>query len=428
MNAENAPLLITGVGTGRARTDITEAILYSIRRHGAGRVVFLCSAKTWEETLPVILEQLAWPQDRYHVDVCENEDDVQGLFLRWNRQWNEWISDCPDRRVIVDFTSGTKPMSAAAVLLAAARGADTLSYVVGERDAGGRVERSTGVFSLCPDLIVAHRQLRLAAEHFNAGSYAAARDIAAGYQRIEMTPDDHLRSVALSLAMVAGAYEAWDRFDYKQAAHQFKQSVRYWDQWPWIEGPGRLADNMELVVRARDTAKPDQFDAPLAADLLANADRCLERSKCDDAVCRLYRACELLAQIRLLRQHDHKTGAIDPSRLPAGIRESYDERLRRDGGHKIKLAMAEAYGLLDELGDDLGKEFRRRYGTWEKRGELHALLEFRNQSLLAHGTVSVRQEKARNLREHVLKLAEVTDAEIVEKWYTKAQSVRFGSL
>jgi len=425
METAGEVVVVATVGTGRDRRDIAKAIAFSIDRHKAERAVFLCSGKTRDETVPCILEILGWPSDRYRVDVCANEDDVQDLFVEWNQRWDDWFGRWPDAEAVVDFTTGTKPMSAAAVLLALARNARAVSYVVGERDTTGRVTRSTDVRSISPNQVVAHRELRRAVEHFHAGNYAAARDIAAPYRKIDCVSDEQLRAIALSVHSIADAYEAWDRFDYKAAAHALRQSERNWTRWTWVEDTSRLKGNKALVKDICENSKPNQPTPALAADLLANADRCMKRSDWDDAVARLYRACEMLAQLRLWHTHKQKTGDVDPSRLPESIRAAYTDRKGHAEDGKCKVGLFEAYELLERLGDDLGTEFVKRYRVGDKPGELKNLLGVRNNSLLAHGTAPISGKNAQRLWTQLKELAAVADPAILNEWFPKCALIRF---
>lgn len=419
-------VLIITVGTGRSRADIAEAIVYSVNQHSPAFVVFLCSKKTEQETLPLVLEKLGWDEGRYRVEVCGDEEDVQRLFIEWNQRWPEWVAGRDDHRVVVDFTSGTKAMSAAAVLLAVARGASTLSYVTGPRDETGRVQRSEGTKTISPHLITAHRQLRVAVEHFHAGSYAAARDIAGDYLRIAALPHDGLREVARSLHFTSAAYEAWDRFDYATAGKHLRESARYWPSWTWVETSEQLAANQELIRQAQlCTRGAEALGTPLCADLLANCRRCFRREAWDDAVARLYRACEMVAQLKLWRDHQVKTGDLDPSKLSPHVCAGYADRRNAAPGGKLKLGLGESYELLEKLDDPVGREYVARGGGFTKKGELQSLLQVRNESLLAHGVVPIRREKAEGLREHVLALARIVDPTGFDPWLAKAEPIRF---
>ncbi len=427
MNEKKPCSIICTVGTGRDREDIAKAILFSIQHHAADRAVFLCSQKTRDETLPHILDGWTDAENRYVVDICPDPDDVQALFIRWNERWSNWVPADVDGRVIVDFTSGTKPMSAAAFALAVARGADTVSYVTGPRDSTGRVSESKTVQALAPMLIVAHRQLCQAVDHFHAGSYAAAAGLAAPLRKAEALPDERLRAIAESVYGVAAAYEAWDRFDWKAARNAVWHKHGRFERttWPWLDSVEQLRENGELIRAAEDVRRSQVYRAEMVADLLGNVKRCLDRHDWDDALARLYRACEMLAQLKLLRDHDLRTGDVDVEKLPESVRPQYQKRKDSSPIARVKLGLEQAYTLLEELGDPLGAEFRKVYGDLSRPGPLRAALTARNDSLLAHGIQPIPQQKAEQLYEHVLALARQTDPAILDEWLPKATPVRF---
>ncbi len=110
----------------------------------------------------------------------------------------------------------------------------------------------------------------------------------------------------------------------------------------------------------------------MVVDLINNARRQIEEGKYDDALARLYRACEMLAQLRLLQK---------------GINSS-DVDLNNDKvPKKSKGWLAKSYQLLDEMGDELGQ----RYTSDRK---LQAILNERNYSILAHGCKPIPKETA----------------------------------
>lgn len=414
-------ILVATVGTGRGGHDIASAIALSARQNQAGKVLLLSSPNSSAQTVGLIRQRIDDLEIREHVSTAGQENDVQELLMNWSHHWDEWLGDWVPARIVVDFTSGTKPMSAAAFALAISRQADAVSYVVGPRDTTGRATESTEAVSFAPELVLAHRQLRMAAEHFNAGSYAAARDVAEQYLKLADMPDDKLREQARGVHYIAAAYEAWDRFDWKHAAHNFRQVEREWPGWTWVDSPEQLAANYELVRTVEADRKGSRYSTAMLADLLGNIDRCCARSDWDDAVARLYRACELTAQKVLFDAYGQASGNIAPEKLPSGLQQEYRER-KPDGG-PLKLGLKSAYRLLDELGDRLGSEFYSRYGR-DKPGPLCALLARRNDSLLAHGIQPIDADKARDLRVEVKSLAEIACGQELTQRLDQTRTVR----
>ena len=128
--------------------------------------------------------------------------------------------------------------------------------------------------------------------------------------------------------------------------------------------------------------KPDRL-----ADLANNAERRTREGKFDDAVGRLYRLTEMLAQYELRMQHKMDTGDVPLKRfseLP-DLASKLEKRRANDG--KIKVGLQDAYEMLAALGSELGRQFR-------EAGKLSKLLAARNQSILAHGHVPIERQQA----------------------------------
>lgn len=430
-----ARVLVLTVGTGRNRQDIADALCFSIQRNNADAAVFLCSAQTARQTLPLItsrLRDLGWAEHRWRTDTCQwpdpghtspcpPEEHIEALYRWWLRRWPQLLADWEGADVIVDFTSGTKAMSAAAPLVGLRNGVAALSYVVGPRDPGGRVTRSENVITFRPSIIYAHRDLARALDYFHAGDYAAARDLAKGCDHDDWAPaEPDLREYARCLHRLADLMDHWDRFDYKQAAHLARQTQRYWPQWQrWLDPPGWLETAHEIIKHVRDSIHREEprYTPQLLADLIGNARRCLHRKKWDDAVVRLYRACEMIGQYYLQTHHDLNTSDLDVPGLPEHLRPKYEPRRRRG---KVTLGLEETFHLIEELDpqSNLTSEFRERFGDvrTDKRGKLFSLLQQRNNSILGHGLYPIKPERSLELYEQVKALARAADPDIIDTW------------
>ncbi|MDI6793613.1 MAG: TIGR02710 family CRISPR-associated CARF protein, partial [bacterium] len=155
---------------------------------------------------------------------------------------------------------------------------------------------------------------------------------------------------------------------------------------------------------------PDKYSEEQLADLFANAARRAEEGKFDDAVARLYRAVELLAQFFLARK-GIDAGDIDLESLPLNLREKYSQM--KDPKGKIKIAQERGYILLEEMGEELGQAFLE-----SKR--LRNALKSRNDSILAHGLTPISSDDYQKLAEEVTKLAFVF-LPALEKLKTEAE-------
>ncbi|MGQ9779365.1 MAG: TIGR02710 family CRISPR-associated CARF protein [Bacillota bacterium] len=164
--------------------------------------------------------------------------------------------------------------------------------------------------------------------------------------------------------------------------------------------PGNL-DFLATLEEASDKGR--KIGRLHVVDLIANAGRRAAEGAYDDAVARLYRALEMRAQVALA-ERGINTGDVKPEEIPAVIREEMTARHRGSDG-KIRLPLHASYQLLAALGDPIGLAY-----MGEKRAP--ALLEARNNSILAHGRRPVTPEIYRGMLEIALALTEVKEDEL----------------
>lgn len=140
-------------------------------------------------------------------------------------------------------------------------------------------------------------------------------------------------------------------------------------------------------------------------DLLANAKRRRDEGRIDDAVARLYRGIEALAQVALKdRPGIDGTDKVPLDRVPETIRQDWRSRAR-DG--VVALGLQDAYALLARLNDPIGRRFRE-----EKLDGMTSPLTGRNRSILAHGFDRVSANVFDKLWTSAFSLAEITDADL----------------
>ena len=88
------------------------------------------------------------------------------------------LQETPPHRVVVDFTRGTKAMSAALVLAATRREVPHLRYVTGPRDRRGMVQAgSEEVRQIRTTVAAGHRRLDLARDLMLRGNFPAAEAV-----------------------------------------------------------------------------------------------------------------------------------------------------------------------------------------------------------------------------------------------------------
>jgi hypothetical protein len=117
------------------------------------------------------------------------------------------------------------------------------------------------------------------------------------------------------------------------------------------------------------------------------------------------------------------SGDIDIEKIPEPLREEYRRKLACAIGGKLKLALQDAYRLLEKMRDPVGIAFDSRYGA-DARGPLAGLLSARNHSLLAHGITPIAENRAKALREEVATLARLACGNTLDQHLADAQPVR----
>jgi CRISPR-associated protein (TIGR02710 family) len=165
-----------------------------------------------------------------------------------------------------------------------------------------------------------------------------------------------------------------------------------------------LSRKLEAVEAARNQkADPNdskllslQFCPEVLADLLANADRRAGEGKYDDAVARLYRAAELIAQIALAPLGIHTSNLLEKD-IPDDVRSLFPEFSRSQ--RAVSVGLDKSYRLLEALGDERAK-------LYLSNKKLRNLLKARNESVLAHGTTPVGKPTYQALRAEIGSLAQ----------------------
>lgn len=324
----------------------------------------------------------------------------------------EWLGRGDQYQVVVDFTGGTKCMSAALVLHAH-RWRCLFSYVGGIE----RTKEGVGiVISGKEQVLHAHnpwdalgfQAVEGFVSLFDQQAYSAAAGIAdtAGQNATDATRKRELNA----LTLLAKAYDAWDRFDHKAALNRLQDLAKSENDLRAILGEHKADALCQKLARHRDYLQAFAKATPPSIghirDLLANAKRRFDEGRTDDAVARLYRAIEALAQVTLAERYQiTNTKQVPLDRVPDSLRSQWESRAHK--GH-VFLGLQDAYALLDALGDELGHKFTQKQLHDRNRSPLTA----RNQSILAHGFDRVSDKVSEQLRAATLDLAGTQEGDL----------------
>jgi CRISPR-associated protein (TIGR02710 family) len=410
--------MVITVGVGRG---IEHAIALSIRNSHPDQIVFLVTEQS-AKTLERIEEEakgLGITLPPYETELISDENDAELAYeaavSAIRKLGGKGIAPSD---ITVDYTTGSKPMSAGALYAAIMEGCGEIVYVTGKRDENGRVISGTERFlTFAPTRLLARRFLTEAVRLFNAWQFTAAKQLIDEF--LQPFPKDRVLELFPDLdglGKLCVAYQAWDAFDHIAAQKAFdgvdRKTMERWSP------DGQIARNkgwVNKLVRKLQSDKPtERLCEELLVDLWANALRRLDEGRFIDAVARLYRLAELIAQFRLLRQFEIDTSDVEMGKVPENMREKLENY--RDERGKVKIPLRASYELLEALGDEVGK-------AWAQP-KLRDALSARNNSIAAHGLEPVTGEVAYKLKEAIEPLLN----SVVPNLQQCLQEVRFPKL
>lgn len=302
--------------------------------------------------------------------------------------------------VIVDYTGGTKNMSVALALAAITHGF-SFSYVGGKertKEGIGIVVNGKEVIyqSINPWDFLAVEEKKKIALLFNQFQFKAAKEMTDKLQEKSTI----YKSVFKKLGFLIEGYHKWDWFRYSEALESFKRA--------------RLeelleTDDKSVVSFARESSKirnflemlarnPQKPSLTLILDMFSNAERRFKEGKIDDAVLRLYRLVELIAQEKLLTNHGIDASDVKKEQIPDKLQTDFMNSYKSPRDGKIKIPQTAAFSLLYALGDELGKSFETN------KSRFLDIQSSRNYSYLAHGFEYSNEKTFLILKEFILGL------------------------
>lgn len=395
---KKALLITVGTGVGKQKDKVVESlangIAFSIRTHSPTKVVFLVTKESETTTLPKVLEKTNLNEDSYVIYPIKEMDDIGNVYQESVFLLEKLIEKegFPPKDIVVDYTSGTKAMSAGLSIAAALSEVENLSYISGKREGGIVIQGTERIITLRPYEILVDKQVKSMKELFNVHQFEACIKII--NQLKKKTKDSAIHEKLGFCEKICTAYSLWDKFNHDEA-------------WSILEPIKHklIAKNKAFLgqLSTLKTNEADQATMPFhISDLINNAERRSHEGKYDDAVARLYRCMELLAQYELF-QLGIDSSNVDINKLPDELQAKYEELRDEDG--KIKLGLRKDFELLADRVKDIGKNFL-------KNKELQNLLKSRNASILAHGFRHVEKETYSKLLKYVNEYAESSVSDI----------------
>jgi len=415
-------VILLTVGTGD-RKRLEESLLAPLRkslRDGEWTRAILLPSQVTGEYAEMLKKSVAdLPIEIIPLPEHNMENDVDRCYSHFERIIAGLLEQgCRHRDIVVDYTRGTKPMSAALALAAVRRDITNLRYMTGrEKNSHGQVVAGTEeIYTGTTAYVTRRRQLDAAKRFFKSAHFSAAVEILPDPDNrlFEAAVPEALRGVLRAVHSWARFYAAWDRFDHLEAVRLAERMDNQVPETGWE----RFAPSSEMFRWVRRLAEPFPEKTEekaarcrdLAAEILANGERRISGGQLEDACIRAYRVLELAGQARLF-QHGYDSARLDPDdsviksvlkKRQKKNKSSFSSFKDKKNGKYFYMASREmVLSILKELEDPLQK----RLSALAERPAMRA--KKRNTSLLIHGYVPMAQADADDLREHYAELAEL---------------------
>lgn len=400
-------------------------IVYSIIHNRPERLIFFVSPQSYMSVtsgiLPAVMQELGFipPHEIVVTPDAENiGESVYSLLTGVPEALKKLGSGDIAWPKLIDYTGGTKSMSAAMVW--ASSGFPCQFSYIGADTPETRSKGGLGiVIDGCERCFIrenpwdkiGYYQARKALDIFNQGRYNSAADEMDSL--CERVADKSLKHAFALLSKLFHGFACWDIFNHQGARQHINESS--------VSNLGAISENCGFLPSLKEFwntttecleilrgITPGKLNRNLVWDLLANAKRRGElENKYEDACARCYSTIEKWGKYILQRDHAIKNNDARPEQLPDSLRDEYVTRFSIEKrnpdktiAREIKFGLLATYHLLEELGNPLGKLFHL------KEEAITTHLASRNSSILAHGTTPATKEDYSNLFQDALYLLE----------------------
>jgi CRISPR-associated protein (TIGR02710 family) len=386
---QHKKVLIMTVGTGATGADVAHGLFFSIKDSNPDLLVLIGSQKSFDSTLSYLKELIN--KESIDCDVVEKVIEEINDFEKLHFEYTNIIEELLKKgfalgKISVDYTSGTKAMSAALVSAALSAKVGSVLYVYGERGEGGRVKSGTERrSSLSPNKIFSRDIFNKAIDYYNSYRYCDCIEL---LENFEFHPDyDEKVKLLIKLSKL---FDAWDKFNFNSAFEICRTIAP--DEVKIYKLKGYFEDELKPAL---SKLKSNELTIEKITDLISNAQRRASEGKYDDAVARLYRALEMLGQLEFQKEFKCSTADVIIDNIPDEFREDVKGKYldKKDG--KIKIPLFGTFDLLANIQNKVGLEFM------SMRDEIKYILSQRNNSILAHGLIPL-SEKDYNIANQIL--------------------------
>jgi CRISPR-associated protein (TIGR02710 family) len=413
---EDVEYMVISVGTSY------EPIVLDIQLLKPAKILFLYT-ETSQDTMAKVIGYCGLSPNRYdkslvsEVDPMDTYREIKSFYLRSGKPGKMYI----------DFTGGTKAMSAAATLAGAMIDVQmvycsTDDYLVDFRKPNPGSERL--IYIENPLAVFGELEIEKAFELFDKKNFAGAKEKFSVLK--ENLPDPALRQQLGFVCLLATAYEAWDALDFVPAYESMQRLQKEIERDRKLHRDYLLMDCSMHIDRQRamleNLRKIPQFQEErnmkgiledpgilhaLALTLYQNARTREMQEKYDMATLLLYRLLEMMSQRRLIRygifasRPDYHQLKFNLGKYGDLKKLSQDERLgwlteryrnisatvfRREPDRYLPspIASLDGFILLAALGDPMVGNGKLSEAVIQIK-RIRSMVYLRNNSIFAHG-------------------------------------------
>jgi CRISPR-associated protein (TIGR02710 family) len=373
-------------------------VLHVLDRYRPKHVWYFCSAGS-RQNADAIQDKLDWHPAARFIEV-ERFEELGPCYRELRRKIPDILAETkvPPQEVLVDYTGGTKTMSAALVL-AAVEMFQQFSYVGGQqREKGGLgivlEGKERTLYQGNPWTELAVREVERARDLWAGCQFEPAASV---LREVSSHVPQKLRFKAL--AELADAMAARHRLDFPEATKTL--APLHGKLPPLFDG---FDDHglIEFVEDAHSICQDCVSEKPnntFLRELLDNALRTAGQGRYEDAAARLYRAMEMQGQIWLT---EATAGLFTNGKCRPENAANIPEPLRKlpfcqpDEHGEIRLSLEEIFRALAALGHEraapIAADLDARNASGKTRSRWRAATEKRNSSILAHGVSPIGRE------------------------------------
>lgn len=384
----------------------SDSEIFCVRKEKPDYVAFICTRGS-RRHIDTIQGETGLTASQLQIYEVRDSANEVGALVRKCHEACTWLRDqCGARAaLVINPTAGRKWMSMGASLYASRTNARQVYVDVSYP--GGKLDPTTMKLVRVGR---AHDHLAFfdvddAVNRFNRHDFNGA---GAAFRALKPSGSAETK-LYHSLATLCGHLDAWDRFlhysggkrgvadkadEALDRAAACAGELHLWRRVRFVSDMKRL---LKAIRKVEQAEKPSLL---ATADLLANALRRIHHTQFEDAAARTYRALESVSQYLLLKHAEIRTGEFKAERLHAAAQEQFRNMFRRPVAELSgKLGLVHGYQVLASAVPQEGERFFDRAG--EFRYSKH--LQFRNESILAHGWQCVSEDNAKKFAADLVK-------------------------